>query len=74
MTATAVPVDNGVNVEALLGVREALASTPQIAQVQWRSSRKSSLIDGAADDAAELTRHLAGHLDALAGCRVRSAS
>jgi putative flavoprotein involved in K+ transport len=36
--------------------------------------RKSSLIDGAADDAAELTRHLAGHLDALAGRRERSAS
>ena len=35
--------------------------------------RKSSLIDGAADDAAELTRHLAGHLDALAGRRARSA-
>ena len=36
--------------------------------------RKSSLIDGAADDAAELTAHLAGHLDALAGRRARSAS
>jgi putative flavoprotein involved in K+ transport len=36
--------------------------------------RKSSLIDGAADDAAELTAHLAGHLDALAGRRERSAS
>ena len=36
--------------------------------------RKSSLIDGAAADAAELTRHLAGHLDALAGRRERSAS
>src|SRR5690348_434565 len=36
--------------------------------------RKSSLIDGAADDAAELTRHLAGHLNALAGRRERSAS
>jgi len=36
--------------------------------------RKSSLIDGAAGDAAELTRHLAGHLDALAGRRERSAS
>jgi putative flavoprotein involved in K+ transport len=36
--------------------------------------RKSSLIDGAADDAAYLTRHLAGHLDALAGRRERSAS
>ena len=36
--------------------------------------RKSSLIDGAAGDAAELTTHLAGHLDALAGRRERSAS
>src|SRR5262249_19679775 len=36
--------------------------------------RKSSLIDGAANDAAELTRHLAGHLDALAGRQERSAS
>jgi putative flavoprotein involved in K+ transport len=36
--------------------------------------RKSSLIDGAAADAAELTRHLACHLDALAGRRIRSAS
>ena len=36
--------------------------------------RKSSLIDGAAADAAELTADLAGHLDALAGRRERSAS
>jgi putative flavoprotein involved in K+ transport len=36
--------------------------------------RKSSFIDGAADDAAELTAHLAGHLDALAGRRERNAS
>jgi putative flavoprotein involved in K+ transport len=36
--------------------------------------RKSSLIDGAAHDAAELTVHLAGHLDTLAGQRTRSAS
>jgi putative flavoprotein involved in K+ transport len=36
--------------------------------------RKSSLIDGAADDAAELSTHLAVHLDALAGRRARSAS
>ena len=31
-------VDNGVNVEALLGAREALADTPEIAQFQWRST------------------------------------
>jgi putative flavoprotein involved in K+ transport len=36
--------------------------------------RKSSLIDGAAHDAAELATRLAGHLDALAGRRARTAS
>ena len=39
-----------------------------------RLSRKPSLIDGAADDTAELTTQLAGYLDALAGRRERSAS
>jgi uncharacterized OsmC-like protein len=38
MTTTEIPADNGVNVEALLGVRDALADTPQIAQFQWRST------------------------------------
>jgi uncharacterized OsmC-like protein len=38
MSTTDVPVDNGVNVEALLGVREALADTPDIAQFQWRAT------------------------------------
>jgi uncharacterized OsmC-like protein len=38
MTTIQTPVDNGVNVEALLGVREALADTPQIAQFQWRTT------------------------------------
>ncbi|MBM2622064.1 OsmC family protein [Actinoplanes sp. LDG1-06] len=31
-------VDNGVNVEALLGARTAFADAPQIAQFQWRST------------------------------------
>ena len=31
-------VENGVNVEALLGAREAFADTPEIAQFQWRST------------------------------------
>ena len=31
-------VDNGVNVEALLGAREAFAEAPQIARCQWRST------------------------------------
>ena len=38
MTTTDAPVDNGVNVEALLGVRTALADTPEIAAFQWRST------------------------------------
>jgi uncharacterized OsmC-like protein len=38
MSTTDIPVDNGVNVEALLGVREALADTPDIAQFQWRAT------------------------------------
>ena len=31
------PVDNGVNVEALLGARKALAQTPEAAQFKWRA-------------------------------------
>ena len=38
MTTTEIPVDNGVNVEALLGVRDALPGAPEIAQFQWRST------------------------------------
>ena len=38
MTTMQTPVDNGVNVDALLGVREALADTPEIAQFQWRTT------------------------------------
>jgi uncharacterized OsmC-like protein len=37
MTTLQTPVDNGVNVDALLGVRDALPDTPQIAQFQWRT-------------------------------------
>jgi uncharacterized OsmC-like protein len=37
MTTMQTPVDNGVNVDALLGVRDALPDTPQIAQFQWRT-------------------------------------
>src|SRR5215207_7560958 len=38
MTITTTPVDNGVNVEALLGARDAFADSPEIAEFQWRSS------------------------------------
>ncbi len=40
MTTTETPVDNGVNVEALLGARTALVETPAAAQFQWRASCK----------------------------------
>ena len=32
------PVDNGVNVEALLGAREALAAAPEAAKFNWRAT------------------------------------
>ena len=38
MTATDTPVDNGVNVEALLGAREALTETPEAASFRWRAT------------------------------------
>jgi uncharacterized OsmC-like protein len=38
MTTTDTPVDNGVNVEALLGARAALTETPEAAQFQWRAT------------------------------------
>ena len=44
MTTMHVQVDNGVHVEALLGVREMLPDTPEIAQFQWRT--KVSWVNG----------------------------
>ncbi len=38
MTQTQTQVDNGVNVEALLGAREALTATPEGAQFKWRAT------------------------------------
>ena len=38
MTITDRPVDNGVNVQALLGAREALSASPEHAQFTWRAS------------------------------------
>ena len=38
MTVTGSPVDNGVNVQALLGAREALSAAPQAAQFTFRAS------------------------------------
>src|SRR3954454_1151629 len=53
MTMLESPVDNGVNVEALLGARVALTDAPQAAQFQWRAScewqngtHSTSAVDG----------------------------
>ena len=37
-TATKVKVNNGVNVEALLGARQALTDVPEAAQFKWRAT------------------------------------
>jgi uncharacterized OsmC-like protein len=44
MTSTHAAVDNGVNVEALLGARDAVTDAPEIAQFHWRA--KVSWIKG----------------------------
>jgi uncharacterized OsmC-like protein len=38
MTITKTPVDNGVNLQALLDAREALTAEPELAEFQWRAS------------------------------------
>jgi uncharacterized OsmC-like protein len=38
MNTQAIPVDNGVNVEALLGAREALTEAPEGAKFTWRAT------------------------------------
>ena len=40
MTSTSTPVDNGVNVEFLLGARDAVAKQPAAAEFKWRVSNK----------------------------------
>ena len=37
MSTTAKPIDNGVNVQALLDAREALSEAPEAAQFTWRA-------------------------------------
>jgi uncharacterized OsmC-like protein len=53
MASTATPVNNGVNVEALLGARTALTDAPEAAQFQWRATSEwrngthsASTVDG----------------------------
>jgi uncharacterized OsmC-like protein len=37
MTVTETPLPNGVNVEALLGARELMTGSPELAKFQWRA-------------------------------------
>ena len=37
-TTIGTPIDNGVNVEALLGARDALANAPEAAEFTWRAN------------------------------------
>jgi uncharacterized OsmC-like protein len=39
-TDTSRPIDNGVNVEALLGAREALTEAPEAAQFRWKATSR----------------------------------
>jgi uncharacterized OsmC-like protein len=38
MTLTTTPVDNGINLQALLDAREALSASPEAADFQWRAT------------------------------------
>jgi len=38
MTLTSTPVDNGINLQALLDAREALGASPEAADFEWRAS------------------------------------
>jgi len=71
MTITTTPIDNGVDVEALLGARAAFAETPEIAQFTWRSSvtwengtHSRSEVESFYGFADEQTHHTSFTLDA----------
>jgi hypothetical protein len=40
MTTTNTPIDNGVNVKALLDARNILVDAPEAAQFTWRATNK----------------------------------
>lgn len=69
--STSAPVNNGVNVEALLGAREALDATPEAAQFKWRATNEwingthsRTTIDGFFGLGAEQSRSKAFTFDA----------
>jgi uncharacterized OsmC-like protein len=71
MTATAIRVDNGVNVEALLGARAALTEAPEAAHFKWRATcswvrgtHSRSTVQGFFGLGAEQSRNKTFHYDA----------
>ena len=63
MTATAKPIDNGVNSQALLDARNALTDNPEAAEFTWRAScdwvngtYSRSTVEGFSDSCEELVR------------------
>jgi uncharacterized OsmC-like protein len=71
MNVTAIKVDNGVNVEALLGARQALTEAPEAARFKWRAScdwvkgtHSHTTVQGFYGLGAEQTRPRAFHYDA----------
>jgi uncharacterized OsmC-like protein len=71
MNVTAIKVDNGVNVEALLGARAALADAPEAARFKWRATcewvrgtHSRSTVQGFFGLGAEQSHKTAFHYDA----------
>ena len=71
MNVTATRVDNGVNVEALLGARAALTETPEAAYFKWRATcqwvkgtHSHSTVQGFFGLGAEQSRNKTFHYDA----------
>ena len=71
MTATAIRVDNGVNVEALLGARAALTEAPEAAHFKWRATcdwvrgtHSRSTVQGFFGLGTEQSRNKTFHYDA----------
>ena len=71
MNVTAIKIDNGVNVEALLGARAALTEAPEAARFKWRATcdwirgtHSRTTVDGFYGLGAEQSRNKSFHYDA----------
>jgi uncharacterized OsmC-like protein len=71
MNVTAIKIDNGVNVEALLGARAALTEAPEAARFKWRATcdwvrgtHSRTTVEGFYGLGAEQSRNKSFHYDA----------